>query len=91
MKWTTIEKLTSRFATKRTDINNPVCVCNHVQIVFDNNNRVASLDESRENIEELLHIDKMKTCRRLIENIEGLIIRSLREIKSELDTLCLTT
>lgn len=55
--------------------------------MFDDEDTIPLYHELIEDIEELLHIGEMETRRRLIENIEGLASRALREIIGELDTL----
>jgi hypothetical protein len=59
--------------------------------VLDHEDTISFLHESIEDIEELLYIREVKPCRRLIEDIEGLAGRSLREVECELDTLRLTS
>lgn len=55
--------------------------------MFDDDDTITFLDKSIKDIEKLLDIREMKTCRRFIEDIEGLTSRALCEIESKLDTL----
>lgn len=55
--------------------------------MLDDEDTIPLLDESVEDIEELLHIREMQSCRWFIEDIECLSCRSLGEVEGELDTL----
>ncbi len=59
--------------------------------MLDDEYRVPLLDQSIEDIEQLLHIGEVESSCRLIEDIESTTCRSLGEVECELDTLRLST
>lgn len=81
IKRTSIHELSTIFATERTDIHDIVCVSDDIEIVLDDDDSIATVDELGEDIEELGDIREVESGRGLIEDIECLVRRSLREIK----------
>ena len=84
-------QIPSLVATLRSDVDDGIRVGDDVEIVLDDEYRVPLLYETIEDIEELLHIREVESCRWLIEDIECLTCRSLGEVERELDTLRLST
>ena len=84
-------EITSLIATLRSDVDDGVRIGDDVEIMLDDEYRVPFLNQSIEDIEELLYIREVESCRRLIEDIEGLTSRPLGEVECELDTLRLST
>src|SRR5678815_3252114 len=74
----------------RPEINNPVGGLNDVQMVLDNNYRVAKVCQSIEDIEQLFHIIEMQTGRRFIKDIQSLAGGTFAELLGKLDTLSLS-
>ena len=91
IKRTSIHELSTVFATERTNIDDIVCMSDDIKIMLDDDDGIATIDELGEDIKELGDIGEVESGRGLIEDIECLVRRSLREIKCELDTLSLST
>ena len=74
-----------------SEVDHPVRGLNDVQMVLDNDYRVAEVCQSIENIEQLFHIVEMKAGRRFVEDVQGLAGRPFAKFLGELDALCLAT
>src|SRR5688572_12708451 len=59
-------------ATLRTQVDDPVGRLDHFQIVLDDHDRVASIDQPVQDVEEQAHVLKMQPRGRLVEDVEGL-------------------
>ena len=55
--------------TFRTEIDHPVGAADHVQVVLDDQDASAVLDEAVESCQELGNIVEMQTRGRLVENV----------------------
>ena len=55
--------------TLGTYINQMVGNLDHVQIMLDYNRRIASIDQLRNHLQQLLHVLEMEACRRLVEDL----------------------
>ena len=55
-------------ASTGPEVNDVVCTCHDIEIVFDANYRVSLSDEGIEGSEELGHIVEMKSGRGLVED-----------------------
>ena len=62
-----------------TDVDDPVGSLDDVQIVLDDNDTVALLDQLMQHLKELADILKMEAGRRLVQNVERASSRSLGE------------
>ena len=82
---------TATSTTFGAHVDEPVAGFDDVEIVFDDEDRVPFLYESIEDIEELLYIRKMESCRWFIEDVESFSCRAFREIEGQLDTLGLSS
>ena len=56
----------------RSHIDNIIRCFNDIQIVFNDNDCIAVRRQSSENLGQLMDIRKMKSCRRLIQNVDSL-------------------
>lgn len=72
----------------RPHINNIICCFDHIQIVFNDNDCISISRKSSENLGQLMDICKMKSCCRLVQNINGLSGTSFTQLGSKLDPLC---
>ena len=79
-----------------THIDNPVGFCDHIQVVFNDNNGVAGIDKSMQNFYQFIDISHVETDGRLIKNVNRLrqltaafadVVLYLRELSDELDAL----
>lgn len=78
----------SAFVTAfRTDIDDVICGLYHIQIVLDHNDCIPIFCQSVENLCQLMHIGKMQSRRRLVQNIDCLSRTSLTQLCCQLDTL----
>ena len=84
---TSEDEISSFIATFRSDVDDRICIGDDVEVMFDDDYTVPFLYKRIEDVEELLDIRKVKSRRRLIEDIESLSCRSFGEIESKLDTL----
>ncbi len=58
-------------AARRPQLDQPVGRLDHVEVVLDDEDRVARVDEPMEDLEELLDIGEMEAGRRLVEDVQG--------------------
>ncbi len=58
----------------RTKVDDFVRTPDHINVVLDNDNRMAALDQRIKRVEELPDIIEMQPCRRLVENVERLLL-----------------
>lgn len=54
----------------RSDINNIVRRLDDIQIVFDDNDGISALGQAVQNLHQFVDIRKMKSRRRLVENVD---------------------
>jgi hypothetical protein len=55
--------------------------------VLDHDHRVAAVDEPLQRLEQLLDVREVEPRRRLVEDVERLARRDLRQLRRELDAL----
>ena len=67
----------SVFATFGSKVDDVVGGFDNVEIVFDDDNRVAQRDEPLQNVEQLMYVLKMKTGGGLVEHVDGAPRRAL--------------
>ena len=72
-----------------SEVDHIVRSLNHVEIVLDNDNRIAAVHEALQNDEQLVDIRRMQSRRRLVENVKCLTRAALGQLRRELDALCL--
>ena len=54
----------------RTKVNHIVRGFNHVQVMFDDDDRVARIDKPVERVEQFLDVCQMQPGRRFVKNVE---------------------
>src|SRR6185503_2843972 len=74
-------------ATFCTEIDNMIRCFDHVEVVFDHQQRTTSIDQRTERSQQLVDVVKVQACRRLVEDVERLGSGSLQQVRSELDAL----
>ena len=62
-----------------------------VEVVLDHDDGVAGIDQPVENTEQLRHVVEVQTGRRLVQDVERLAGRTLRELGRQLHALSLAT
>jgi len=73
------------------EIHDPVRGLDDIEVVLDHQHRVAGVHEPVEDVEQLVHVGEVQACRGLVEQVERLARRPLRELRGQLDTLGLAT
>ena len=73
-----------------THIDDPVGTLDHVQIVFDHNDRVPLIHQTVEDIEQLAHIVEVQASCRLIEHVQRGAGRPSAQLGGQFDPLGLT-
>lgn len=74
-------------ASLGAQIDDPVSSLDQIQIVFDHNHRIASIDEALQYPEKQIDIVKMEAGGRFIQHIQRLTSRSFAELPRQLDAL----
>ena len=62
----------ARVAAFRPQIDNMIGHLYHVQIMLDNDNRIAHIHQSIQHIEQIMNIGEMQAGRRLVQYIQGM-------------------
>jgi ABC-type lipopolysaccharide export system ATPase subunit len=83
------DDLAPGLAALGAQVDDPVRLLDHVEVVLDHDHRVTGVDESLERLEQLVDVGEMQPGRRLVENVERLARRDLAELGCELHPLCL--
>ena len=81
------DDLAAAVASLRAQIHDPVGRLDHVQIVLDDQDRVAAVDQPVEDLQELLDVREVEAGRWLVEDVEGAAGGPPREFSRELDPL----
>ncbi len=74
----------SRFGAQ---VDNPVGRLDHVEIVLDDDDRVALLDEAVEHLEQLVDVVEVQAGRRLVEDVERLARVGPRQLGGQFHAL----
>jgi hypothetical protein len=75
-------------AAFRSEIDQVVSGFDHIEVVFDDNQRVTCLDEFLERGEQLRDVVEVKAGCRFVENVEQPFAAIRREVRRNLDPLC---
>src|SRR5258708_21976441 len=67
-----------------TEVDDVVSGLHDVEVVLDDDNGVARIDEAMQDLEELLDVREVETRGRLVEDVEGPARRAARELGREL-------
>ena len=71
-------------------VDDPVGVLDDVEVVLDDDDRVALVDQALEDVEQLADVLEVQAGRRLVEDVDGAAGGSLLQLGRELDALGLT-
>src|SRR5699024_9987228 len=77
-------------AAFRTNVNNMVSAFNDIQVVFDDDDRMAAVDQLFDRIQQLGDILEMQSGSGLIEETEGMVTGRLAQEFGQLYPLCLS-
>src|SRR5918911_2145878 len=78
------DHLAACLAALRTEVDDPVRLLDHVQVVLDHEHRVSRVDEPLQHLEQLLDVGEVEARRRLVEDVERPPRRDLSELGREL-------
>jgi hypothetical protein len=67
------DEAAAAIAAFRTQIDDPIRLGHDIQIVLDDDDRVAGIDETMQNLQQLLDVGHVQTHRRLIEHIQRVL------------------
>ena len=81
------DDLAAARAALRPEVDDPVGRLDDVEVVLDDDDRVAGLDEPVEHLEQLLDVGEVEAGRRLVEDVQGLAGRAPRQLGRELHAL----
>ena len=85
---------TNHSTTARTtfgaDVDDPVRCFDHVQVVFDHQNRIASFDEVLQNLQQHRDVGEVQTSRRFVQQIQCLASAAFYQFPSQFNTLGFT-
>src|SRR5438552_5437467 len=81
------DHLAARLAALGPEVDDPVGLLDHVEVVLDHEYRVAGVDQSLQHLEQLLDIREVEAGRRLVEDVERAAGRDLAELLGQLDPL----
>ena len=71
----------------RSHVDDVIRRLDHVQIVLNNHHGIAAVGQSPQNLDQLVHIRKMESGRRLIQNVDRLSGASLGEFGYRVEKL----
>src|SRR5512138_2990790 len=80
--------LPARVAAFRTQIDQVICGLDHVEVVFDDDQRVACLDELLERGEQLRDVIEVKARGWFVEDVQQPFTTKRRKVRRNLDPLC---
>ena len=81
------DQLAARLAALGAEVDHPVGLLDHVEVVLDHEHRVAGVDEPLQHLEQLLDVGEVEPGRRLVEDVERPAGRHLAELRGQLDAL----
>ena len=73
-----------------TDIDHPVGRFDHVEIVFDDQHRIAGVDKVLQHFQQQLDVGKMQTGRRFVQHVQCFAGAALDQFAGQLDSLGFT-
>ena len=83
--------LTAAGAAFGTEVDDPVGRLDDIEVVLDDDHRVALLDEFAEHLEQLAHVFEVQPRGRLVEHVDAAPVRSALELRGELHSLGLAS
>jgi hypothetical protein len=81
----------SVFAAFGAEVDNPVGVADHVQIVLDDDNRIAEVGEPVQHVKQFLNVVEVEAGGWLVEQLKRLARLSLAQLARQLDALRFAT
>ena len=65
------DDLAASIATFRSEVNDPIGIFDHVEVVFDDEDGIARFDEAIEDVQQALNIGKVESRRGLIQDVQS--------------------
>src|SRR5690348_6611185 len=84
---TLCDDLAATIAAFGAKVNDPVRAADDIQVVLDDENAAAVLDQALEGRQELGDVVEMETGGRLVEDIQRTVTRGLRQVRGQLYAL----
>ena len=84
------DDVTAFLASFRTNVDDVVGTLDDIHVVLNDENRVTTLNEGVEGMQQTLNVVEMKSCGWLVEDEKCFILFLLRDVIGKLDTLILT-
>ena len=81
------DHLAAGLAALGAEVDDPVRLLDHVEVVLDHEHGVAAVDEPLEHLEQLLDVGEVQPGRRLVEDVQRAAGRDLAQLGRELDAL----
>ena len=82
------DDLAARSAAFGTEIDDPVRRLDHVEVVLDHDDRIALVDESVDDLQQLANVVEVKARRGLVEDVERSAGGAFGQLLGEFDALC---
>ena len=77
------DDLSTRRATFRTEVDDPIGGFDHIQVVFHDHQRVSGIHQFVQHGEQLFDVVEMQARRRFIENVELVVRRGIFEFSGD--------
>ena len=74
----------------RSQIDDMIRAFDHIKIVFDHDHGITKLYQLVQNVDQAMNVSNVKSCRRLIEDINGIPRTTLAQFGRQLDALRFT-
>ena len=84
------DNLTTAAASVGAKVEEVVHAFEDIEVMLDDDHRVALIDKLLQNVEQYLYIFEMKAGRRLIEDVQGVAGRLSEQLRRQFHTLALT-
>ena len=72
---------TARFATLRSEVDDPIGGVDHIEIMFDDQDASAILDQPLEGIQQFVDVVEMQSGGRLVEDEQRALAGGLRQMR----------
>ena len=76
------------FACVGAEVDDPVCAFDHVEVVFDDENGVAAVNEAVEDFDENADVVKVQSRGGFVEEVKRFARGGSRQFGCEFDALC---
>ena len=81
------DDLAALIAAFRAEVDQPIGGLDHVEVVFDDHERSAGIEKFAKRGEEFGDVVEVEAGRRLVEDVEDLLVLAAREVRREFEPL----